>query len=127
MIRSRYDSKIVSVKYIGKQEIVVMETDTHTFIANGYAMHNCNRLTGDHLLSYRKNLILKLGQKAIENSAVAQGLSNDKKLLLIKKMGERCVEELEAQKHTMKKWDVDELKAMYMYYAEKVLEFKNEM
>ncbi len=127
MIRSRYDSKVMSVKYVGKQEIVVMETDTHTFIANGYAMHNCNRLQGDHLLGYRKNLILKLGRKIVERSAVAQALPNDKKLLLIKKLGEQRVEELERQKYTTKKWDVGDLKAMYIHFAEKVLEFKKEM
>ena len=63
MIRSQYDTKVASVKYIGKQEIVVMETDTHTFIANGYAMHNCNRFDGSHLLGYRDNLIKKIGQR----------------------------------------------------------------
>lgn len=127
MIRSRYDSKVMSVKYVGKQEIVVMETDTHTFIANGYAMHNCNRMQGDHLLGYRKNLILKLGRKIVDRSIVAQSLPNDKKLLLIKKMGEQRVEELESLKKANKKWDVGDLKAMYIHYAEKVLELKKQM
>lgn len=87
----------------------------------------CNRLQGDHLLGYRKNLILKLGQKAIQGSAIAQCLPNDKKLLLIKKLGEQRVEELERQKYTTKKWDVGDLKAMYIHFAEKILEFKKEM
>lgn len=87
----------------------------------------CNRFLGSHLLGYRKNLILKLGRRIVERSAVAQSLPNDKKLLLIKKLGEQRVEELEAQSKNTKKWDVDDLKSMYMYYAEKVLEFKKMM
>ena len=125
-IRSRYDTKVKNVRYLGKQEIVVMETDTHTFIANGYAMHNCNRFHGDHLLGYRKNLIIKLGTDAIQGSMVAASVDQEKRLALIKKVGEKKVEALEAQKHTTKKWSVEELKEMYMYYAALVLEMKNE-
>ena len=84
----------------------------------------CNRLQGDHLLSYRKNLILKLGQKAIEGSAIAAAIPNDKRLVLIKKLGEKRVEELEAQKYVEKKWTVEELKELYLYYGALVLELK---
>ena len=66
MIRSRYDTKVKKVTYIGKSEIVVMETDTHTFIANGYAMHNCNRFSADHLINYQTNLIRKIGMARFE-------------------------------------------------------------
>lgn len=125
-IRSRYDTKVKSVKYIGKQEIVVMETDTHTFIANGYAMHNCNRFHGDHLLGYRKNLIIKLGTDAIQKSAFANSLEGGKRLAIIKRLGEERVEALEAQKHAMKKWDIEELQQMYMYYSALVLKMKGE-
>mgnify|MGYP002622257038 CR=1 FL=1 len=123
MIRSRYDSRVMSVKHIGKQEIVVMETDTHTFIANGYAMHNCNRFHGDHLLGYRKNLIIKLGSQAIKGT-IGEGFEGKKKLLLINKLGTERVEALEAQKYQPKKWEVEELQQMYMYYAALVLEMK---
>lgn len=88
---------------------------------------SCNRFKSSHLLGYRKNLIIKLGRRIVERSAVAQSLPNDKKLLLIKKLGEQRVEELESMSKQTKKWDVDDLKAMYMYYAEKVLEFKKQM
>lgn len=87
----------------------------------------CNRFQSSHLLGYRKNLILKLGQKAIQGSAVAQCLPNDKKLLLIKKLGEQRVEELEMMSKQTKKWDVGDLKAMYIHFAEKILEFKKQM
>lgn len=87
----------------------------------------CNRFHGDHLIGYRKNLILKLGQDAIKGSALAESLPNDKKLLLIKRLGTQRVEALEAQKWDEKKWSVDELKELYMYYAALVLELKNEM
>lgn len=66
-LKSRYDAKVVSITPLGKMEIVVMETDTHTFIANGYAMHNCNCQNENHLEGYRKNLILKIGQDAFDD------------------------------------------------------------
>ena len=116
---------VTEVKYIGKQEVVVMETDTHTFIANGYAMHNCNRMQGDHLLGYRKNLIIKLGEDAISGSPLAQSLEPKKRMALIKKLGEQRVEALEAQKYESYKWSVEELKELYMYYGALVLELKN--
>ncbi len=65
-LKSQYDTKVKSIKYIGKEEIVVMETDTRTFIANGYAMHNCNRFRADHLEGYRENLIAKIGQQKFD-------------------------------------------------------------
>ena len=66
MIRSRYDSKVVGITHLGKQEIIVLETSTHTFIANGYAMHNCNRMSSDHLIKYRENLVKKIGQQKVD-------------------------------------------------------------
>lgn len=68
-LKSQYDTKVKSIKYLGKMEIVVMETDTHTFIANGYAMHNCNRFSADHLIGYEKNLIAKIGQQRFDKLA----------------------------------------------------------
>ncbi len=88
---------------------------------------SCNRFHGDHLLGYRKNLILKLGQEAIKGSPLAESLDNHKKLLLIKKLGEKKVEALEAQKYDTYKWSIEELKELYMYYGALVLELKNEM
>lgn len=87
----------------------------------------CNRFHGDHLLTYRKNLIIKLGREEIQGSPLAMSLDNKKREMLIKKLGEKRVEDLEAHKRDMKKWSVDELKEQYMYYAALVLEFKNEM
>ena len=91
-IRTRLETKVKSIKYVGKQEIVVMETDTHTFIANGYAMHNCNRMDSSHLIGYRKNLIVKLGTDAIRGSAIAQALEPQKRMELIKRLGEQQVQ-----------------------------------
>lgn len=65
-LKSQYDTKVKSVRYVGKQEIVVMETDTHTFVANGYAMHNCNRFCADHLDKYAINLVKKIGQQRFD-------------------------------------------------------------
>lgn len=87
----------------------------------------CNRMLGDHLIGYRKNLIIKLGTDAISSSAIAQALEPQKKLELIKKLGEQRVQALEAQKHTSKKWSVEEMQEMYAYYAALVLKMKEEM
>lgn len=65
-LKSQYDTKVKAIRYIGKQEIVVMGTDTHTFVANGYAMHNCNRMSADHLIKYQANLIKKIGQQRVD-------------------------------------------------------------
>jgi hypothetical protein len=83
-------------------------------------------MLGDHLLGYRKNLIIKLGTDAISGSAIAQALEPQKRLALIKKLGEQKVQALEAQKHTTKKWSVEELQQLYMYYAALVIEMKKE-
>lgn len=88
---------------------------------------SCNRFDSSHLIGYRKHLILRLGQEAIQGSAIAQSMPNDQKLRLIKKLGEQRVEALEEMKHEMKKWDVGDLKAMYIHFAEKVLELKKQM
>ena len=65
-VKSQYDTKVKSVEYLGKREIVVMETSTHTFIANGYGMHNCNRFSADHLIGYQRKLIQKIGQQRFD-------------------------------------------------------------
>ena len=65
-LKSQYDTKVKSITYLGKMEIVAMETDTHTYIANGYAMHNCNRFSADHLIGYERNLIRKIGRQKFD-------------------------------------------------------------
>ena len=87
----------------------------------------CNRMDSSHLIGYRKNLIVKLGTDAISGSAIAQALEPQKRMELIKRLGEQHVQSLEAQKYATKKWSIEELKEQYMYYAALVLEFKNEM
>lgn len=91
-LKSQYDTKVKSIRYVGKEEIVVMETDTHTFIANGYAMHNCNRFSADHLEGYRENLIKKIGQPRFD---VLRYRSNQ-----------------------TKKWSAFELESLIKYYKE---------
>ena len=100
MIRSRYDTRVKDVSYIGKREIVVMETDTHTFIANGYAMHNCNRRSSDHLIAYQTNLIRKIGMARFEMLGV--------------------------KAHQSKKWSDFELEALIKHYTTEVARLKKE-
>ena len=52
---------VKEINYLGKQEIVVMQTDTNTFIANGYAMHNCNVLMRGNIPMYRYHLVKLIG------------------------------------------------------------------
>ena len=87
----------------------------------------CNRFHSDHLIGYRKNLIIKLGTEAVSGSVVAASLDDRKRLELIRRIGEQKVQALEAQKKTSRKWTVEEMKQMYAYYAALVLEMKNEM
>lgn len=65
-LKSQYDTEVKSIQYVGKEEIIVMETDTHTFIANGYAMHNCNRFDSSHLDGLGKYLKKKLGEQKFQ-------------------------------------------------------------
>lgn len=99
MVRSKYDTKVKSITHLGPQEIVVMETSTRTFIANGYMMHNCNRFSADHMIYYQANLVRKIGAENVE--------------LLI------------AKGHQSKKWTAFELEVLIRYYTERVKEMKN--
>lgn len=83
-------------------------------------------MLGDHLLGYRKNLIVKLGTDAIKGT-IADSLEGKKRLEVIKRIGEQKVQALEAQKYTSKKWSVEELQEMYRYYAALVIKMKEEM
>lgn len=87
---------------------------------------NCNRFIGSHLVGYRENLIIKLGEDAIRDNIFANSLEPKKRLELIKRKGEERVKDIEAQRYKSKKWSVEELKEEYMYYAALVLKMKNE-
>ena len=100
MIRSKYNTKVKSITPLGKQEIVVMETSTHTFVANGYMMHNCNRFSADHLIGYRANLIRKIGTQRYQL--------------------------LEAKAHQTKKWSCFELEQLIKYYSVLVKKLSDE-
>lgn len=99
-LKSQYDTKVKSITPLGKQEIVVMETSTHTFIANGYAMHNCNRFDAEHLVGYRENLIHKIGLQRYQL------------------LGVRANE--------TKKWSCFELEVLARHYQGKVRELEKE-
>ena len=99
-VRSKYDTKVRSITPCGEQEIVVMETSTHTFIANGYMMHNCNRFSADHMIYYQRNLEKKIGKEKLE--------------LLI------------ARGHNTKKWTAWELEILINYYKDQNKRMLNE-
>lgn len=99
-LKSQYDTKAKSITPLGKQEIVVMETSTHTFIANGYAMHNCNRFNAEHMVGYRENLIKKIGLQRFQLLSV--------------------------RANETKKWSCFELEVLIKHYQEKVKELEKE-
>lgn len=99
-LRSQYDTTVKSITYVGKMEVMDLETESHTYIANGYAMHNCNRFDEGNNIGYTRGLIAKYGPQVID-------------LLYLKK-------------HTIKKWDTFELEALITHYQKEIkkLEYK---
>lgn len=96
-MRSQYDTQVKSISFVGEEEIIAMETSTRTFIANGYAMHNCNRFNEGLKGGYRQGLVQKYGE--------------DKVLLL------------ESQQVKTAKISVFEYEEMIKYYQQKIKEF----
>lgn len=76
-LRCRYNSKVKEIRYAGKQEIVMLETSTHTYFAEGYAMHNCNRFSADHMIYYQRNLEALIGRDRLD-LLIARGRSTKK-------------------------------------------------
>lgn len=64
-MRSQYDTQVKSISFVGEEEIIAMETSTRTFIANGYAMHNCNRFNEGLKGGYRQGLVKKYGEDKV--------------------------------------------------------------
>lgn len=64
-MRSQYDTQVKSISFVGEEEIIAMETSTRTFIANGYAMHNCNRFNEGMKGGYRQGLVKKYGEDKV--------------------------------------------------------------
>ncbi len=95
-MRSQYDTQVKSIEHKGVEEIIIMETDSHTFISNGYAMHNCNRFDEGNLQGYRRGLIKKYGEKITDN--------------------------LEIKKHNISKLSEAELDILIAYYKTKIKE-----
>ena len=100
-VRSRYDTKVKAITPIGKREIVVMETSTHTFIANGYMMHNCNRFSADHMIYYQRNLEKLIGRQRLD-MLISRGKAT-------------------------KKWTAWELEILLRHYTEEVNKMKAEI
>lgn len=61
---------VENITYIGKQEVVILETDTHTYIADGYPMHNCQDV---NLLEKIYNRLLPFADNH-PNMALAAGI-----------------------------------------------------
>jgi 5-methylcytosine-specific restriction endonuclease McrA len=83
---------------------------------------HCNRFSADHLVGYRKNLVMKLGTMVWKKRY--PGRTPD--LASLKKFGEQQVDILEMQAHQPKKWDEWELEQLYRYYAAQVIEMDKE-
>lgn len=80
----------------------------------------CNRFSSDHLIGYRRNLILRLGRNAFAEKYPNKPLVMD----IVKQLGTQTVELLEILSRQTKKWSVSELQAMYIKYGEKIMEMR---
>ncbi len=98
-MRSQYDTQVKSISFVGEEEIIAMETSTRTFIANGYAMHNCNRFKEGNIQGYRRGLI--------------------------KKYGESEVEKIEIRRYNLSKLSVPEIEMLYKHYKGKLTNLEN--
>lgn len=85
----------------------------------------CNRFDTDHLIGYRRNLVHKLGAKAFERSKYNNIEDEEIKSKLIREFGEKQVGRLEAERHSVKKWDVGELKQLYIHFSQMTINLKN--
>lgn len=68
--KTRSRAWVENITYIGKQEVVILETDTHTYIADGYPMHNCQDV---NLLEKIYNRLLPFADNH-PNMALAAGI-----------------------------------------------------
>lgn len=83
----------------------------------------CNRMSSDHLIGYRKNLVMKLGMLVFK-----QRFPNDiPRMEEVKRLGEQQLDLMDVEKHQAKKWSVFELQQLYQYYAALILKMKEEM
>ena len=82
----------------------------------------CNRFSSDHLIGYRKNLIMKLGRLAYLQKNPHVPLDMEE----VKRLGEQQVDLLEVMKHQAKNWSVFELQELYKYYAALILKMNEE-
>lgn len=84
----------------------------------------CNRFDTDHLIGYRRNLVQKLGRKTFERSKYNTIEDGEIKSKLIGEFGEKQVRRLEAERHLIKKWDVEELKQLFIHFSEMTIKLK---
>lgn len=82
----------------------------------------CNRYSSDHLIGYRKNLVMKLGRLAYLQKHPHVPLDMEE----VKRLGEQQVDLLEVMKHQAKNWSVFELQELYKYYAALILKMNEE-
>lgn len=105
--------------YVGRQHMS-LRFDTRNVNAE---CTRCNRFSSDHLIDYRKNLIMKLGMLAFKQKYPTEIPRMEE----VRQLGEQQVELIEAEKYQTKKWCVFELQQLYQYYAALILKMKEEM
>ncbi len=93
-LKSQFDARVVSITPLGMQEIIVMETESKTFIAEGYAMHNCNRFDEGNIQGYRRGLVALYGEQQVTL--------------------------LEAKKHNLRKYSDFEYEILIKHYKEEI-------
>lgn len=83
----------------------------------------CNRFQSDHLIGYRKSLVMRLGREAFKKRNPGIPLEMAK----VKEMGEQQVTMLEYEGRQTKKWSVFELQQLYIWFSQQVIKMREEL
>ncbi len=75
--------KIVDITKVGRREVITIETDIHTFLAEGIATHNC--MSHDHVVNVSPNVYLEVDHRCHkEDNGFVSGKVTSKRQMLIK-------------------------------------------
>lgn len=88
---------------------------------------HCNRFSADHLIGYRRNLVMKLGRQSFRDKHPGVTIFSTESVKECQRLGEQQVLLLEMMKNQTRKWSVFELQELYKYYSALILKMKEEL
>lgn len=103
--------------YVGRMHMS-LRFDTRNVNAE---CRSCNRFQSDHLIGYRRTLVLRLGKESFSKKYPNAPLDMAK----VKELGEQQVSLLELQGRQTKKWSVFELQQLYIWFSQQIIAMKN--